>query len=335
MKNSDWKVDDDFLCKPVLVYGPRKAGTSLMQNLLDGGTRVLMVPGELKLKVFVRKLEMARADPAGLFVSRGRSIFPSSMSASPEVVSNRVLGGLPVEKVSENLDLEKYHSKVSEIQNHKELNVGEILKADVAAFVSALREETFTAERWASKEVGGDPYKILELFRRYFPQGRIVFSVRQPEFIVRSILLNRRRKGVRLSIRRIFHECQDAQRIINYAHERAIREDIVVAYEQLTSDTIGEVTRVCEFLGIPFEEELTKPTTLGHPVVVDTSSQQTTQVFRQPSHWQKDLTLREMTTIHCFQIFAPLWGFVKGRPFVKYDRLMAALNLAKSNAVSK
>ena len=39
----------------ILVYGPRKAGTTLFQNLLDGGDQVFAYPAELKLKSFVRK----------------------------------------------------------------------------------------------------------------------------------------------------------------------------------------------------------------------------------------------------------------------------------------
>ncbi len=43
----------------VLVYGPRKAGTTLFQNLLDGGDQVFAYPAELKLKSFIRKPERA------------------------------------------------------------------------------------------------------------------------------------------------------------------------------------------------------------------------------------------------------------------------------------
>jgi hypothetical protein len=320
------------------VYGPRKAGTTLLQNLLDGGSAMLMVPGELKLKVFVRKQERARVDAAGLFVARGRSILPISFQPGPEApqtaddMSDK--GGLSIRKFSEILDVEKYAAQISEIQSDPAMDIGEVLKADITAFVAALREGPAAEKRWASKEVGGDPLRILELFRRHFPQGQVVFAVRQPEFIVRSILLDRKRKGKRIGIRGILHECQDAQRIIAYGYERALREDVVVAYEQLTADVHAEILRVCGLLGIPFEEILTTPTTLGQPVVVDTSSQQTKQVFRQPIRWQQNLTWRQVMVIGGFQIFAPFWYFMKGRPFVRYDQVISTLNLIKSRAAS-
>lgn len=324
-------MSDEFLSHPVLVYGPRKGGTSLLQNLLDGGSCLLMIPGELKLKVFVRKPQRAEADAAGLFVARGRSFFPALLERDPEALvstdDGNDMGGLPIRKVAEILSVEEYAAKISAIQG---TDLGELLKADISAFASALRKGRATTNRWASKEVGGDPTKILELFCRHFPQGQVVFAVRQPEFILRSILLDRKRKGASMSIRSILHECQDVQRIINYGYEHACQDHVVVAYEQLTANVSAEMGRVCGVLDIPFEEILTKPTTLGQPVVVDTSSRQTTEVFRQPTRWQKDLTWWQVMVIRGFQIFGPLWYFVKGCPFVRYDQVLSKLALTKA-----
>lgn len=331
-------MNDGFLSQPVLVYGPRKGGTTLVQNLLDGGSSMLMVPGELKLKSFVRKPRQAQIDPAGLFLTRGRSIFPALLQGDPAARPSsgqlNQAGGLSIHQLSEIFDVGGYAARISEIRSDKGTDIGTLIKTDITAFSAALRDLPVTSKRWASKEVGGDPTKILELFRRHFPQGQVVFVVRQPEFILRSILLDRKRKGKRMSIHGILRECQDAQRIINYGYERACREDLVVAYEQLTANVSAEIKRVCGGLGIPFEEILTKPTTLGQPVVVSTSSHQTKDVFRQPTRWQKDLTWRQVMVIRCFQIFAPLWYSVKGRPFVKYGQVISALNLGKVTTAS-
>ena len=50
------KMKDELLDKSVLVYGPRKAGTTLLQNLLDGGKQILMIPVELKIKFMYKKI---------------------------------------------------------------------------------------------------------------------------------------------------------------------------------------------------------------------------------------------------------------------------------------
>lgn len=331
MQGNDRTMNEEFLSQPVLVYGPRKGGTSLLQNLIDGGSCLLMMPGELKLKVFVRKPERARADPAGLFSTRGRSFFPAMIERARQqslaTDDTHDIGGLPVCEMARLLDVDEYAARIAAIRGN---DVRELLQADAIAFASALRGNPTSIRRWASKEVGGNPTKILELFCQHFPQGQVVLAVRQPEFIIRSIIRDRKRKGVRMSIRSILHECQDAQRILRYAYERGCREHLVVAYEQLTADVAGEMGRICQALGIPFEEVLTKPTTLGEPVVVDTSSQKTKDVFRQPSSWRKDLTCREVTVIRCFQTLGPIWYAAKRQPFVKYDQVTSLLDAMRA-----
>ena len=39
--------------RAVLLYGPRKSGTSLLLNLLDGGEEIVAFPREMKLKFFL------------------------------------------------------------------------------------------------------------------------------------------------------------------------------------------------------------------------------------------------------------------------------------------
>lgn len=327
-------VDEDFLSEPVLVYGPRKGGTTLLQNLLDGGSEMLMLPGELKLKVFVRKPGRAKTDLSGLFMKRGRSFFPVLFQCGPDSIQAREIydkkiAGLSQEAFEGLLDPRKYAAGLTHLLARKADDLGEIIKADVAAFVAALHGGRGKARRWASKEVGGDPTAIMELFHRIFPRGRVVFLVRQPEFIVRSILSDRKRKGESVSVRQIFHECRDAQRIVNYGYEHALAKELVVAYEQLTADTSGEIQRICQSLGMPFEDIFTGPTTLGQPVVVATSSRNTQQVFRQEVRWQSGLSWRERLVIRMFKILGPPCYLLSGRKFVRYEDLISALNAQK------
>jgi hypothetical protein len=51
--------------------------------------------------------------------------------------------------------------------------------------------------------------------------------------------------------------------------------------------------RVATFLGIPFEEILTRPTLFGDPIVVRTASRQEKAVFRSDENWDDGLTSRE------------------------------------------
>ena len=46
----------------VLVYGPRKGGTTLLLNLHDGGSELVAYPSELKLKRMAREISRDGGD---------------------------------------------------------------------------------------------------------------------------------------------------------------------------------------------------------------------------------------------------------------------------------
>jgi hypothetical protein len=68
---------------------------------------------------------------------------------------------------------------------------------------------------------------------------------------------------------------------------------LAVAYEDLVNDTKRTVQRIADFLEIPFDDVLLRPTMFGRPVVVSTSSQNTTEVFRSETDWSAGLPFRE------------------------------------------
>ena len=49
---------------PLLIYGPRKGGTTLLQNLHDGSPSIFVYPTELKLKYLGNMLWNFEAGPA-------------------------------------------------------------------------------------------------------------------------------------------------------------------------------------------------------------------------------------------------------------------------------
>jgi Sulfotransferase family len=315
-----------FLSRPVLVYGPRKAGTTLLQSLLDGGPALLMLPDELKLKYMARPGWPWGKPAARWFIERGRSFFPDLFRIGPDghtvlVDESSSFAGLSREQLEEILDPDKYASGLETLLRENRSDAAGLMCGDVRAFVGALKGGLGTKLQWGSKEVGGVPDRVTALFKRCFPEGRIVYLVRQPEFIVRSIILNRRRKGKRMSLRGLLHECRDAQNVVNFGYEHALQDGLVVSYETLTEDPAGVINRVCEKLGLPMDPIHAVPTTLGRPVVVVTSSRQTTQVFRQETDWRKDLTAREVFAIQLFRWVGPLHYRLRGRRVVRYDDL--------------
>jgi len=323
--------DDTFWKRPLLVYGPRKAGTTLLQSLLDGGSSILMVPDELKLKYMVRSGWPMEKPAARWFVERGRSFFPGLFrigadGRTVEVNPGAGIAGVDRDQVDEILDLEVYASGLQEVLRDGVSDAADLIRADVRAFTRALRNGVQGAGCWASKEVGGDSEQIISLFLRCFPEGRVVYLVRQPEFIVRSVILDRRRKGGRLSLGKVLRECRSAQRVVDFGHRHALGNGVVVAYESLTENPAAVIGHVCRELGLEAESVHTGPTTFGKPVVVNTSSRNTTRVFRQENDWRKDLALREIITIRCFGLLGRLCHRLRGKRKIHYRELREMLS---------
>ena len=323
--------DDLFDTSPVLVYGPRKAGTTLLQSLLDGGATMLMLPDELKLKYMIRPGWPFGKTAATWFIERGRSFFENwfriaSDGRSVELTGEPAVAGLTGDQVGGILDVGAYAAGLGELLRSGANDPADLLRGDARAFLAAMKSGASSCQRWASKEVGGDPEKVTELFLRCFPQGHVVYLVRQPEFIVRSIIMDRRRKGKPMSFRRLLHECRDAQNVVNFGHTHASRGGLVVSYETLTADTPHVVGRLCDELGLPRDPVHEGPTTLGRAVVVATSSRQTTKVFRQEADWKKDLTAREVLAIRLFRLIAPVYYMLKGSRKVAYGEVRALLD---------
>ena len=173
--------------------------------------------------------------------------------------------------------------------------------------------------------MGGDPEHVTSLFLRSFPAGNLIYLVRQPEFIARAIIMDRRRKAKRMSFRRLLHECRDAQDVVNFGYKHALAGGLVVSYEALTENTAAITAKICGVVGLPADEVHSKPTTFGETVVVVTSSRQTTSVFRQEKEWTKDLTGREKLAVRLFRAVAPLYYRLKGRRKICYGDLRALL----------
>jgi hypothetical protein len=171
---------------------------------------------------------------------------------------------------------------------------------------------------WASKEVGGRPEEVVPPFRAMFPDARFVLIARDPRFIVRSIVLNRQRRGIELTVRQIAREWRAAMRLLRYFAEAAARPDVlVVRYEDLVEDPAREMARISAFLGIPEDPIHSVPTMLGQRARVWTSSSETTEVFTSSTRdWKAKLPLRARLTM---QLCAAAWrvasGFAPTYPF--------------------
>ncbi len=268
----------------VLVYGPRKAGTTLFQNLLDGGEQVFAYPAELKLKLFIKKPE--RAKDIEEYYSRSRI---------PTVDSPH-------------LSRDRYQGFWATARSQRTLRgLAEFIRYDAAAVFASCSNAPAGVEMWCAKEVGGPTMRILATWRAMFPRGKALFITRDPLMVTRAVLNDRRRNGVRLSLRQIAHQTFDPMRVVT-AQARLLsdRDVFLIAYEDLVADTAGVMAEVAGFLGVSNTPKFNAPTIFSEPVVVRTASRKTTTVFQPASWWKDGLTRREQWTVAAVRRIASL-----------------------------
>lgn len=273
----------DWLERGVLVYGPRKGGTTLFQNLLDGTPELLVYPAELKLKFFAR--DASKFDDIGTYYEKSRIATVRSPHFDTSAYETRWQDALREDRMASFADFIRFDA----------LNVQQSITG------KASRQPVL----WAAKEVGGPTDAILSIWKRLFPKGKALFIVRDPLMVTRAVLNDRRRKKVRLSIREIVHQALDPLAVVT-AQAKYLNDPYVhvLAYEDLVADTDKEMRKVAAFLGIPYSPVLAAPTIFGEPQVVRTSSRKTTEVFAAVETWTEGLTGRERLAVRLAARFA-------------------------------
>lgn len=255
----------------ILVYGPRKAGTTLFQNLLDGGEELLVYPQELKLKYFIKH------PPGGDVLSTYWR-----ESRIPKVRS-------PL------LDLACYAALW---KSSGEGGLAELVRRDARFVLEACGRRPSSLKAWAAKEVGGSSEKIFRLWRGLFPEGRLLFILRDPLMVTRAVLNERRRLGHRPGFLEMVREVVDPMRTVE-AQARWLDDPAVmaIAYEDLVTDAPAVMRRVAAALGIEGGAFLSRPSLFGEAIVVRTASRAEAAVFRDDARWSDGLTLRERIVV--------------------------------------
>lgn len=284
--------------RPVLVHGPRKGGTTLVQGLLDT-PELAMLPGELKLKRAALHAGRSAEGFTQDYLTQGRSTFKTLWEVGDglELCDEPSLLGLDAEATAEQLDTEAYAAAMSELLADPISSYRAALEHDATAFVDA-RQDDVQPLRWGAKEVGTPVESVVATFFEAFPDGYLVHVARDPRMVVRAIIRDRRRRGISLSVRQILLESMQARHMQTFS--RLLRDAervLVVAYEDLVADVEAETKRIAEFVGLPWSEAWTRPSVCGRESVVVTASQATSGVFQDDATWRDGLTLREVAIV--------------------------------------
>ena len=252
----------------VLIYGPRKAGTTLLQRLLDGSS-LYVYPTELKVKQF------------------GKAVWTDNTQFLQEVRQrDRLL----------NERFERFDHAKFETEREKTASQARSLRDAILLTLEAAMKASPPGEwkGWAAKEVGGDFDVIFNDWKKMFSDSRIVVILRNPFFVSRSVFRKRYRAGKTLGIKEILKEILHPWQIFDAVAAYIGRKDLhLVYYEDLVTETEPTMRSVAGFLDVGFLPKLTHPTMFGEPVVVSTSTKETTSVFQERKPFWSGLRGRE------------------------------------------
>jgi hypothetical protein len=252
----------------VLIYGPRKAGTTLLQRLLDGSS-LYVYPTELKVK------QLAKA------VWTDNAQFLQEVRQRDRLLSERIEG----------FDHPKFETEREKTASQAHSLRDAILLALEAA-MKASPQGDWTG--WAAKEVGGDFEVIFNDWKKMFPGSKVLVILRNPFFVSRSVFGKRYRARKALGLKEVLKEIVHPWQIFGAVAAYVGRKDLhLVYYEDLVADTEPTMRSVARFLDVGFLPKLTHPTMFGTPVVVATSAKETTSVFRERKSFWTSLGARE------------------------------------------
>ena len=266
-----------------------------MLNLLDGGPGITAHPEEFKLTSLF-----------GTFFSAGTASGTSANAAHDNYA----------------FALENAEAYRNRLQDGDFGNLGEAIEHDLRIFSDLVYKSPQPTKLFVVKDVGRTSRHVLTLFRHLFLNSKIVSVMRNPRMVTRPIVMDRRRRGVRIGVRRLIVETLDPMLNLRDQVDLATGSNIhSIKYEEPVSDVARTMEHLAEFLGISFSEIMTRPTVLGEESVVRTSSQDTAKVFASSKKWYQDITLHEIAVIFLASLTFRTCSNLRRRPIPRHEEV--------------
>lgn len=267
--------------KQILIYGPRKSGTTLLQRLLDGGD------------VFVHHSETRIA--RFLEYQKSKDTETSIQNVYHKYESN------------DHFDFQKYKTTLlSGVRQN--LSLKEFIELDVAASQeSMIHKNSFKG--WAVKTVGGSPNLVVNSFLEAFPDGLVVMIIRNPKFITRAIYTDRKRRKVKISL---FNKIMQASTAVNVSFEQKKFSGnprvFTTSFESLVEKPEDEMRKILEFLNLKPHENHKNPTLNGQSTIVKTASTKTSTVFNSRKKLSSDISKSDLFIIQTVYSLSSLYN---------------------------
>jgi hypothetical protein len=283
----------------VLIYGPRKSGTTLFQRLLDGTKEIFVHPDETKIKYFIaleKKKDLSLSDDSDYY-KRHSYYFRAWKKDWPQVDS----------KIYKDFT-EKEFANVKYLDDYIEL--------DIEASKEAMETNYLKSDSWAIKEVSGNTTEIIDSFLNKYPEGKVINVFRDPRRITSAVYRAKMKSDSKVPFKRALKIAQqpynELKNLYSYIDDPRV---LSVFYENIVEHTEDTMKEVADFLGISYSEKLTIPTINGENCIVPTSSQETNKVFKREKPLYADITYWKYALI----LFHALINY---RSLHKYKKLL-------------
>lgn len=286
----------------LLVYGPKKGGTTMLQNLLDDTQDILMYPREIKFKLL--------------------------QEVAPEELSHTFVKWAQAREYrSHAFNHEQYQTRLNDLADQTVANLKELLQREISILHENVLSFSGTPQLWGMKEVGGHPKSVINGFLDMFEHGKIVLIVRNPLQVVRSIVRNAHRREKDITAKKIFMLLrQSSQFVCDVMNYRDHPRVCMVAYEMIVNrNATEEMKRVATFLGLEYREAFEKTTIFGEDVVARTSSKQVSSVFSNAAPWHAGLGWTETLSLGYAALSALFRKDDRKRAIWRYNEILDTL----------
>jgi len=293
----------DWTRNAVFLYGPKKGGTTLVQNLIDGTPYLLMFPSEVKFKWLIDYDNTENLAIKYLELSRVRG------------------------KKWPNFNTKLYNDNLNRLSNEKRLDLKALLRHDAYNLYLSVADKPDMLKMWGMKEVGGRPDSVIEAFRQRFPAGKMIFILRRPIDVTGSKIRSvyKKRKG---SKKLKFHEIKQ---YVNQPYDILLNQLIYlndpnihfVTYEHLTGPNPSEaLSSICDFLNVPYNQTFEKTTIFGEPIVASTSTEPVKYIFKNKKKWSDGLKWKDRLAVIYYSSKTQRKLKKKGHNLKSYDDIL-------------
>ena len=223
----EFKMEQKIAENATFIVGVARSGTSLLRGLLDNHPQLIVFPNEMK---FFR-LTKERLDAEVILKRSQFHMCFDSVYAIP---------GIDYEKVKADLD-----ARFQSVRNLREAMVA-VIETYAAIEPSRGPEKA----RWVEKTPSN--HSFVPLLTSWFANSRYIWMVRDPRAVFKSV----RAKHPDQSLTNFCSNYLSYLINLRLAQAKIPQQVLCVQYENLVTDTPGEMARIANFLGVKYSSSL-------------------------------------------------------------------------------